>query len=113
MWHSLRASCESDLAQCFPLAVVTKWMGNTPSVALRHYIDPTETAYDEARGWTPAESGAKNGAREAQFRAQQVPAEDGTDSQGLPENADGEALSASPCDSQRRAALLRSGGEGN
>lgn len=34
LWHSLRASCESDLAQSFPLAVVAKWLGNTPSVAL-------------------------------------------------------------------------------
>lgn len=49
VWHSLRASCESDLAQSFPLAVVTKWMGNTPSVALRHYVDPTEAAFETAR----------------------------------------------------------------
>ena len=34
IWQSLRASCESDLAQSFPLATVTKWLGNTPSVAL-------------------------------------------------------------------------------
>ena len=52
VWHSLQASCESDLAQSFPLAVVTKWLGNTPSVALKHYIDPTDTAYDQAACWT-------------------------------------------------------------
>jgi integrase len=57
LWHSLRASCESDLAQSFPLATVTKWMGNTPSVALRHYVDPTESAFDRARTWTPSEDG--------------------------------------------------------
>ncbi len=57
LWHSLRASCESDLAQSFPLATVTKWLGNTPSVALRHYVDPTEAAFDRAVNWTP-ESGA-------------------------------------------------------
>ncbi len=53
IWHSLRASCESDLAQSFPLAVVAKWLGNTPSVALRHYVDPTDTAFDAAKSWQP------------------------------------------------------------
>jgi hypothetical protein len=33
-------------------------MGNTPSVALRHYVDPTETAFDLGRTWRPAEGGA-------------------------------------------------------
>lgn len=54
LWHSLRASCESDLAQSFPLAVVAKWLGNTPSVALRHYVDPTDAAFTIAANWVPA-----------------------------------------------------------
>jgi hypothetical protein len=57
LWHSLRASCESDLAQSFPLANVTTWLGNTPSVALRDYVDPTEGAFERAATWVP-ESGA-------------------------------------------------------
>ncbi len=60
-WHPLRASCESDLAQSFPLATVTKWLGNTPSVALRHNVDPTEAAFDQALEWRPT-GGAKSGA---------------------------------------------------
>jgi hypothetical protein len=68
--HSLRASCESDLAQSFPLAMVTKWLGNTPSVALHHYVDPTEAALDRALDWRPVETGgAKSGALEAQNAA--------------------------------------------
>src|SRR3954469_19277869 len=70
VWHSMRASCESDLAQSFPLAVVTKWLGNTPSVALRHYVDPTEAAYTQAASWVPG-GGAKSGAPAAHFPAQQ------------------------------------------
>src|SRR5262245_18702679 len=73
LWHSLRASCESDLAQSFPLATVTKWLGNTPSVALKHYVDPTEAAFELARTWTPP-GGAKSGARKAQNPAQQTTA---------------------------------------
>jgi integrase len=60
LWHSLRASCESDLAQTFPLATVTKWLGNTPSVALRHYVDPTDFAFERAATWIP-EAGSRNG----------------------------------------------------
>jgi integrase len=68
LWHSLRASCESDLAQSFPLATVTKWLGNTPSVALRHYVDPTEAAFERAVNWRPAESGAKAAHRRRKTR---------------------------------------------
>jgi len=64
LWHSLRASCESDLAQAFPLATVTKWLGNTPSVALRHYVDPTETAFRQALTWVP--KAAQNPAQQTQ-----------------------------------------------
>jgi len=53
LWHSLRASCESGLAQHFPLAVVTKWLGNTPSIAMRHYVDVTEEAFQKATEWVP------------------------------------------------------------
>src|SRR5262245_18765651 len=75
LWHSLRASCESDLAQSFPLATVTKWLGNTRSVALRHYVDPTEAAFDRALDWRPAQTGgAKSGALGAQNAAQRVDA---------------------------------------
>src|SRR5262249_5865705 len=86
LWHSLRASCESDLAQSFPLATVTKWLGNTPSVALRHYVDPTEAAFDRALDWRPAPtSGAKAGALGTQNAAQQPDAGNGSESQNSPE----------------------------
>jgi integrase len=84
LWHSLRASCESDLAQSFPLATVTKWLGNTPSVALRHYVDPTEAAFDRALEWRPTR-GAKSGALEAQKAAQQADAGNGDESQNRSE----------------------------
>lgn len=53
LWHSLRSSCESDLARSFPLAVVAKWLGNTPSVALRHYVNPTDASFTDAANWNP------------------------------------------------------------
>ncbi len=87
LWHSLRASCESDLAQSFPLATVAKWLGNTPSVALRHYVDPTEAAFDLALNWRPG--GAKSGAPEAQKPAQQAAAGNGSESHNSSEVLEG------------------------
>jgi hypothetical protein len=112
LWHSMRASCESDLAQSFPLAVVTKWLGNTPSVALRHYVDPTEAAFAQAATWVPG-GGAKSGAPAAHFPAQQAPAENRTETTGSHQNADGEACYASPCGSVRDTEQSSSGGAGN
>jgi integrase len=88
-WHSLRASCESDLAQSFPLAVVTKWLGNTPSVALRHYVDPTEAAFSAAQRWVPehSHSAAKSGAVALQNAVQQLPAGSCKESQIFPEES--------------------------
>ncbi len=47
-WHSMRASCETDLAREFPLAIVAKWRGNTQAVAMRHYVDVTNTDFERA-----------------------------------------------------------------
>ncbi len=97
LWHSLRASCESDLAQSFPLATVTKWLGNTPSVALRHYVDPTEEAFDRALDWRPAEkSGAKSGALGAQKEAQRADAENRGESHESPQHISCQAVPHNP-----------------
>ncbi len=67
LWHNLRASFEGDLATDFPLATVTKWLGNTPSIALRHYVDPTDKTFELAANWTPPgyprEKAFRNGTR--------------------------------------------------
>jgi hypothetical protein len=69
-------------------------LGNTPSVALRPYVDPTEAAFDRALTWRPAErSGAKSGALQAQNEAQRVAAENPGDSQG---STEAHASQASP-----------------
>ena len=92
--HNLRASCESELAQAFPLAMVTKWLGSTPSIALRHYVDPANTAYRLALRWIPkatqdsnrvqpdttgvqTNSCTESGSRVAQKAAQNVSASSG------------------------------------
>ena len=46
--YNLRASRETELVERFPLQAVMDWMGNTPKVALRHYLMTTDTHFDAA-----------------------------------------------------------------
>jgi integrase len=63
LWHSMRASCETDLARQFPLAVVAKWLGNTQAVAMRHYVDVTDADFERAT--SPAETSQHKAAQNA------------------------------------------------
>lgn len=66
LWHSMRASCEGDLAREFPLAVVAKWLGNTQAVAMRHYVDVTDADFTRATsGAWRFTSGSESGAASA------------------------------------------------
>jgi integrase len=38
LWHNLRSSAQTDLANRFPAHVVCEWLGNTKAVAQDHYL---------------------------------------------------------------------------
>jgi integrase len=48
LFHNLRASCETDLMKNHPIHCVCSWLGNTPTVALRHYLQVVETDFERA-----------------------------------------------------------------
>ena len=48
LFHNLRASRETELVEVYPVQVVTGWLGNTPSVAMRHYLMTTDEHFDAA-----------------------------------------------------------------
>lgn len=48
LFQNLRASCETELAERFPLHVVTAWLGNSVSVAQKHYLQVTESHITKA-----------------------------------------------------------------
>jgi hypothetical protein len=52
LFVNLRSSRETELAERYPLHVVVAWMGNTETVALKHYLRVTDEHF---------ESGAKSG----------------------------------------------------
>ena len=42
LWHNLRASRQTELADQFPSHVVCQWIGNSESVAREHYLSVTQ-----------------------------------------------------------------------
>ena len=48
LFHNLRASRETELAERFPIHVVTGWLGNTPDIARKHYLQTTDEHYQRA-----------------------------------------------------------------
>lgn len=48
IFHNLRASRETELAEEYPIQVVCSWIGNSPKVAMRHYLQVTESQFEKA-----------------------------------------------------------------
>jgi integrase len=48
VFHNLRASRETELADEYPIQVVCDWIGNSPQVASRHYLQTTEEHFRKA-----------------------------------------------------------------
>ena len=46
--QNLRASRETELVELYPVQVVTSWLGNTPKVAMRHYLMTTDQHFESA-----------------------------------------------------------------
>ena len=49
-FHAMRASRETELVRDHPIHVVTAWLGNTPQIAVKHYLMVTETDFANAIG---------------------------------------------------------------
>ena len=48
LFHNLRASRETELVEQFPIQVVAAWLGNTPKIAMRHYLMTTDEHFAKA-----------------------------------------------------------------
>ncbi len=48
LFHNMRASRETELCERFPLHAVASWLGNTPTIAQRHYLQTTEQHFQDA-----------------------------------------------------------------
>ena len=81
LFQNLRASCETDWVESFPAHVVAAWLGHSPTIAARHYLQTLDRHFAEASGAprrrpNPGrdESYAKSDARATQNAAQQATA---------------------------------------
>ena len=48
LFQNLRSSRETELAQQFPIHVVCAWIGNSQSVAAKHYLQVTDEHFEQA-----------------------------------------------------------------
>jgi integrase len=48
LWHNLRASRQTELEESFPSHVVCAWLGNSETVAKRHYLQVTDAHFEKA-----------------------------------------------------------------
>ncbi len=117
LFHALRASRETELAKNYPIHVVTAWLGNTPRIAIKHYLQVTDADFENAAGVTttvaesengaPAKSGAESGAPAAHFPAQQAHAPNRTISQAQKETPARARVYASRGDLVRNGATIK------
>lgn len=50
IWHSMRATRETELIEAYGLATAAHWIGNSPSVAMRSYAIVSDAAWRQAIG---------------------------------------------------------------
>lgn len=78
LFHNLRATCETELAEKYPIHVVCTWLGNSSAIANKHYLQVTDHHFVTA-------SDAKSDAKSASLSVQ-------SSSAGSSEEAKKEAL---------------------
>ena len=71
-WHNMRSTRQTELAEKYPIHVVCAWLGNSREVAMEHYLQVTDTHYDDAAGVTAP---TPEPAKEADEKAAQNPAQ--------------------------------------
>ncbi len=62
LFVNLRSTRETELVEVFPVHVVTRWLGNSPNVAARHYLQVTDAHYDRAAADPQAQRKAQRSA---------------------------------------------------
>ncbi len=85
LFQNLRSSRETELAEVFPLQVGTGWLGNSPKVALRHYLHITDEHFAKALIGTGDEA-AQLPSKTAHNAARQDAANDTQADEETPEN---------------------------
>lgn len=59
LFHNLRSTRETELAETWPLHVVCSWIGNSQPVAAKHYLQTTDEHFNKAAGVRVAQNPAQ------------------------------------------------------
>ena len=53
LFHNLRSTRQTELAERFPIHVMCSWLGNSRAIAQAHYLQVTDAHFDQAArlGW--------------------------------------------------------------
>jgi len=49
-YHTLRKNCETDWLAAYPVMDVCRWLGHSPTVAMKHYHQTTASTMRRAAG---------------------------------------------------------------
>ena len=79
LFQNMRASRQTELEETFPTHVVCKWMGNSPKVAQKHYLQVTDSHFEKA---------VQNPVQQASAMLGNAPLPAPTCDQNTPENAE-------------------------
>ena len=93
LFQNLRASRQTELAAEYPLADVCQWLGNSPAIASKHYLQATDANFERASRVATHDTkrGTESGTPAARNAAQHAEVGDRTDLQKTqfgPENAE-------------------------
>lgn len=94
LFHNCRATRETELAESYPVQVVCSWIGNSPAIAAKHYLQTTETHFATAAGnvvetvsekaaQNPTQQPAEPGRTDAQEKQETVLAQEKRHSEGM------------------------------
>ena len=116
--QNLRASCATDWAGEHPIHESSKWLGHSPTVAAKHYLQSKDLHFKAVTGAGPwlskrdEKGGAKLGAPEVQNRVQRGAAPKSTDTQPSTLSPEMQRGCASPCETGQPRANRSSGRRG-
>jgi hypothetical protein len=121
VFNNLRASCATDWASEIPLADSSRWLGHSPAIAAKHYLQPNDRHFKAVTGsgaWLtspPVRNGAESGAltvqKAVQNRVQQAAAPKSTEWSRAKATLYEERGCASSCElTQPRSTTLRGRG---
>ena len=90
LFHNLRSSRQTELAERYPIHVVCAWIGNSRAVAQEHYLQVTDAHFAQAIQDSPKEA-AQNQAQSTAVtvgKSEKTPRPENENRPGLPSDSD-------------------------